>query len=251
MVVIKVVNIDVYYDSYRALNKVSITAGPGEVVGIIGPNGSGKTTLLRTIDGILKPKVGSVYIDGKEVTSLKRREIAKLVGYVPQRTEFSTYMTVLDFVLTGRRPYIGLNYTRKDFEKAVNALKMVDACHLIERRIDQLSGGELQRVVIARSLAAEPEVLLLDEPTTNLDPRYQAETLDLIKSLAKKRRSTILVSLHDLTHAYRYSDKVIMIKDGRVFAVGSPEEVITPRNVKEVFGIEALILKELKAVVFR
>ncbi|MCD6084459.1 MAG: ABC transporter ATP-binding protein [Desulfurococcales archaeon] len=251
MVIIKVVNIDVYYNSYKALDRVSITARPGEVVGIIGPNGSGKTTLLRTIDGILRPKIGSVYIDGKKVTSMKRREVAKLVGYVPQRTEFSTYMTVLDFVLTGRRPYIGLSYTNKDFKKAVNALKMVSAHHLIDRRLDQLSGGELQRVIIARSLAAEPSVLLLDEPTANLDPRYQIEVLEHIRSLAEEKRNTILVTLHDLTHAYRYSDKVIMMKNGRVFAMGDPQEVITSENIKNVFGLEALVLKELKAVIFR
>ncbi|MCD6428703.1 MAG: ABC transporter ATP-binding protein [Desulfurococcales archaeon] len=251
MVVIKVVNVDVYYDSYKALDGVSIAAKPGEVVGIIGPNGSGKTTLLRTIDGILRPRIGSVYIDGREVISMRRREVAKLVGYVPQRVEFSTYMTVLDFVLTGRRPYIGLSYTDKDFEKAVSALRMVSAQHLKDRRLDQLSGGELQRVIIARSLAAEPKVLLLDEPTANLDPRYQVEILELIKSLAKERGNTILVSLHDLTHAYRYSDKVIMMKSGRVFAVGDPEEVITSENIKKVFGLEALVLKELRAVIFK
>ncbi|MCD6324577.1 MAG: ABC transporter ATP-binding protein, partial [Desulfurococcales archaeon] len=196
------------------------------------------------------PKVGSVYIDGKTVASMGRRELAKLVGYVPQRAAFSSFMSVLDFVLTGRRPYIGITYSAKDFRKALEALRMVGAEHLAGRRLDQLSGGELQRVVIARSLAAEPKVLLLDEPTANLDPHYQVEILTLIKRLVRSRGCTVLVSLHDLTHAYRYCDKAVILKGGKVFAAGSPEEVITPHNVKEVFGLEGVVLKDLKAVIF-
>ncbi len=251
MVIIKVLKVDVYYGSYKALDKVSITVEPGEIVGIIGPNGSGKTTLLKTIDGILKPKIGSVYIDGRETASLKRREIAKLIGYVPQRLETSAYLSVLDFVLTGRRPYIRLGYTKRDFEKAMNTLKIVNALHLAERRMDQLSGGEFQRILIARALVADPQVLLLDEPTTNLDPRYQVEILRLIEKLARERKVAIIMSLHDLTYAYRFPDKIVMLKNGRIYAIGKPEEVITPKNIKEVFGLEALVLKELRAVVFK
>ena len=251
MVIIKVVGIDVYYGSYKALNGVTITAEPEEVVGVIGPNGAGKTTLLRTIDGILKPKVGSVYINGKELTSMKRREIAKLIGYVPQRMDLPISMTVLDFVLTGRRPHIGLSYSEKDVKEAIRALRLVNAHYLINRRLDQLSGGELQRVIIARALAVKPQVLLLDEPTASLDPHYQVEILGLVRRLARREGIVVIMSLHDLTHAYRFSDKVIMIKNGKIFAAGKPEDVITPNNIKEVFNLEALVLKELRAVIFK
>jgi len=251
MAIIRVVDVDVYYGSYRALNKVSIIVKPREVIGVVGPNGAGKTTLLKTINGILKPKIGTVYINNKELISMKRREIAKLIGYVPQRASIFTHMTVLDFVLTGRRPYIRLGYSNKDFEEAIDALKLVNALHLAKRKLDQLSGGEFQRIIIARALVAKPQVLLLDEPTTNLDPYYQVEILRLVRKLAIEREMAIIMSLHDLTHAYRFSDKIIMLKDGKIFAIGKPEEVITSKNVREVFGLEPIVLKEFKAVVFR
>ena len=249
--IVRVLGVKVYYGGYRALNRVSLNVEPGEVVGVVGPNGSGKTTLLKTIDGILKPRIGSVYIDGREVAHMKRKEVARLIGYVPQRLELSTNMSVADFVLTGRRPYIGFNYTRRDLEIALNALEMVDALHLASRRLDQLSGGELQRVVIARALAADPRILLLDEPTASLDPRYQVEVLRLILRLAREKGLAVVMSLHNLTQAYRFSDKVVMLRDGEIYAAGRPEEVLTPKNIKAVFGVEALVLRELRAIEFK
>ncbi|MEM3980912.1 MAG: ABC transporter ATP-binding protein [Ignisphaera sp.] len=249
MTIVKVVGIGVYYGSHRALNNVFFEVAPGEVVSIIGPNGSGKTTLLKTIDGVLRPLKGSIYINGKNIHNYIRRELAKIVGYVPQRIDVTTYLTVLDFVLTGRRPYAILNYSKKDLDKAIEVLKLVKADQLMHRRLNHLSGGELQRIVIARALVAEPRVLLLDEPTANLDPKYQVEVLKLIRILAKERKVAVLMAIHDLTHAYRFSDKIIMLKDGDIVALGKPEEVLTNENIKKVFEVKAVVDNKLKAVI--
>lgn len=249
MVVIKVVNIDVYYDSYEALSNVTLDVDPGEIVSVIGPNGSGKTTLLKTIDGIIKPLRGSVYINGKNIHDYTRREVAKIVGYVPQKENVLGYITVLDFVLTGRRPSVNYTYGKIDIEKAYEALRVVNCESLALRRLDQLSGGELQRVLVARAITADPQVLLLDEPTSSLDPKYQVEVLELIKKLSRSKDISVVMSLHDLTHAYRYSDKVIVLKKGKIVAFGPPGEVISEETILKVFEVKAKVLRDLWAVV--
>ncbi|MEM1525905.1 MAG: ABC transporter ATP-binding protein [Ignisphaera sp.] len=249
MTIVKVAGISVYYENHRALNNVFFEVLLGEVVSVVGPNGSGKTTLLKTIDGILSPLKGSVYIDGKEVHKYVRRELAKIVGYVPQRIDLAAYLTVLDFVLTGRRPYALFNYSKKDLDKVMEVLKLVKAEDLTHRRLDNLSGGELQRIIIARALVAEPKVLLLDEPTANLDPKYQLEVLKLIRGLAKEKRVAVIMAIHDLTHAYRFSEKIIMLKNGNIVALGRPEDVLTAENIEKVFEVKAVVDNKLKTVV--
>ena len=246
---IRVIDVWVYYGGYRALGGVSLEIAPGDVVAVLGPNGSGKTTLLKTIDGILRPARGSVYIDGRDLHSYVQRELAKILAYVPQRIEVSTHMTVLDFVLTGRRPYANFGYSRVDIERAVDALRSTNAEHLIYRSLNQLSGGELQRVVIARALVSEPRVLLLDEPTASLDPRYQIEVLTMVKRLSREKGIAVLMALHDLTHAYRYSDKVLMLRGGEMVAAGPPDEILTPENIERVFDVKVMVLRDLKAVI--
>lgn len=249
MVLVRVAGITVSYGSHRALSNVSLEIMPGEVVSVVGPNGSGKTTLLRAIDGILRPQGGSVYIDGRDVRSYVRRELARLVGYVPQGVGAVAHLTVLEFVMTGRRPHAALAYSERDLNKALEALRLVGAEGLAPRRLDRLSGGELQRVAIARALAAEPRVLLLDEPTANLDPKHQLEVLGLVRGLAKGRGVAVVMALHDLTHAYRFSDKVVMLRSGEVAALGPPEEVITSKNIERVFGVKAIVNAALRAVI--
>lgn len=249
MVLVRVLGIEVRYNSIKALEDISIEVLEGEVVAIIGPNGSGKTTLLKTIDGIIRPFKGSVYIDMKEVSTISRRELAKLIGFVPQIMNIQHGFRVIDFVLTGRRPYIELVPRSFDVEVALSALKAVNAEHLVGRDITELSSGELQRVIIARALAAEPKVLLLDEPTSNLDLRFQVEIMKLIKELSIRRSVTTIMALHDLTHAYRYSDKVLVLNGGKVYGVGKPEEVLTKEVIKAVYGVDAEVLSDLRAVV--
>lgn len=249
MVIIRVVDVYIYYGKHRALNGTTLEILPREVVAIVGPNGSGKTTLLKTIDGILSPSRGSVYIDNRDIHDYVRRELAKIIGYVPQRIDLTANMVVLDFVLTGRRPYAEFSYSKVDVAKAFEALRVVKAEHLVFRKLSQLSGGELQRIIIARALAAEPKVLLLDEPTSNLDPRYQVEILKLIRGLAKEGGVAVIMALHDLTHAYRFSDKVVMLKNGDVVVFGSTEDVLTSENIEKVFEVKAKVIKDLKAIV--
>ncbi|MGB9709682.1 MAG: ABC transporter ATP-binding protein [Infirmifilum sp.] len=245
---IRVRGVTVYYGSFKALNTVDVEVEAGEVLALIGPNGSGKTTLLKTMCGILNPKLGAVYLDGKEVHRIPKMELSKIIGYAPQRLEVNFAMPVLDFVLTGRRAYASWDYSREDYNISLKALKMLRADHLITRRLDQLSGGELQRVVIARALASEPKVLLLDEPTSSLDPKHQIEILETLRSLSRNFSTTVIMSLHDLTHAYRYADKTLILKDGQVFAAGRTSDVIREDILEPVYGVKLKVLKEFRAV---
>lgn len=249
MVIIRVVDVEVRYDSVKALDSISFDVFEGEIVAVVGPNGSGKTTLLKTVDGILKPVKGSVYIDMKNVVDIPRKQLAKEVSLVTQSTYVVPGIKVIDFVLTGRRPHIDFMPTRKDIEISLNALKAVKADNLVDRDLTELSSGELQRILIARALAAEPKVLLLDKPTSNLDLRFQIEILNLVKSLSREKRLTVIMSLHDLTQAYRFSDKVIVLKNGRVYAIGRPDEVLTENVIEDVYQVRVRVDKVLKAVI--
>ncbi|MGC8932814.1 MAG: ABC transporter ATP-binding protein [Candidatus Methanodesulfokora sp.] len=245
---VEVKGVKVHYRSIKALDGVSLTVKNGEILSIIGPNGAGKSTLLKVINGILKPKVGTVYLDQKSLNEIPMREVAKKMGFVPQNIHLIGMLTVHDFVMTGRRPYINFTPSREDEEKVYEALKTVGAIELAERTLEELSGGELQRVIIARALAGEPEVLLLDEPTSNLDLKYQIEIKKLIESLSSKGL-IVIMAIHDLTYAYRVSDKILMLNKGKVFAAGKPEEVLTPENIKEVYGVKPLIIAEHKIII--
>ncbi len=250
MVSIRVAGVTVRYSSVEALRNVTIEVREGEVASIVGPNGSGKTTLLKTINGILRNYVGSVYIDGREVKKMRQREIARIIGYVPQRLEQYVPITVYDLVMTGRRPHVSFTPGHGDLAAVEEALRLTETYHLRERPITTLSGGELQRALIARALAGNPKVLLLDEPTANLDPKFQLEILRLLRNLSRSRGISILMALHDLTHAYRYSDVVIVLKEGVVHAVGRPEEVITAENIYEVYGVKAVVHRDIRAVTY-
>jgi iron complex transport system ATP-binding protein len=249
MALIKVIGVEVNYKSVKALEDVTLDVSEGEIAAVLGPNGSGKTTLLRTIDGIVRPVRGSVYVDSKSVTRLTRREAARLIGYVPQHINISRGVKVIDFVLTGRRPHISFSPSDRDVDIALSYMSTLEIEHLATRDITELSGGELQRALIARALVAEPKVLLLDEPTSNLDLRYQVAILELVSELSRKKKITVMMALHDLTQAYRYSDKAILLSNGRIHAMGATHEALTPDTIKLVFGVEALVLSEHKAII--
>lgn len=237
--------IECYYDSVKVLNDVNFTINGGHFLGIIGPNGSGKTTLLRTISGLLKPKIGSVLINGQEVHMLKRVEVAKKIGVVPQNPSSTLNFTVLDVVLMGRNPYLRWMESEDvdDLSIVEWAMKLTNTLHLANRYIDELSGGEKQRVIIARALAQKPKVLLLDEPTLHLDVNYQLEIMELIRRLCNEQKLAVIAVLHDFNLAARYCDSLAIMKEGQVIAIGPCKEVLTSQNIEEAFSVKMIIKK--------
>jgi len=226
---------------------VTFSIDARELVGLLGPNGSGKTTLLKAISRALRPKVGAVYLNEEEVYRMKGREVAKNVAVVPQVGGVGFDLTALDVVLMGRHPHLGRFELEgeRDLAVAREAMKMTKVWHLAERRVSELSGGERQRVMIARALAQEPKVLLLDEPTTHLDINCQLEIMDLLREVCVKRGIAALAVLHDLNLASCYCDRLMLMKEGRIVAAGSVEEVLTSKNVREVFGVDVLVKRHL------
>jgi len=239
---IQIKDVSFSYNSILALDNVNFIANHGEILGLIGPNGSGKTTLLRCINRGLKPKIGTILIDGEDLSNLERREIAMKIGVVPQYSKTFPF-TVLDAILMGRFPHITrLGGENVDDLKAVrHAMELTGTLPLAERLIDELSGGELQKVILARALAQTPEVLLLDEPTTHLDVNHQLEVLELIKKITQaKGLITIMVS-HNLNLAARYCDKLLLLDSGKVSSIGSVSEILTPQKIRDVFHVDVEI----------
>jgi iron complex transport system ATP-binding protein len=229
------------YGGRPALNEVTFSVKEGEVVGLIRPNGSGKTTLIKCIDRILKPKAGVVLVDGGEVKTMDTKQHCRMMAYVPQSAHSVFSSTVFDTVLLGRKPYISWGLSRRDKEVVSQTISLMGLEDYTLRQFNELSGGERQKVIITRALVQEPEVLLLDEPTSNLDLRHQIEVLNIISRVAKGKGITVLMVMHDLNLAARFSDRLILLKEGKVWDGGTPAEVLTPENVRQVYGIEATI----------
>ena len=239
---------DIYfnYGSIKALDGVSLNIGHGEMVSLVGPNGSGKTTLLKCFNKLLKPKKGVILVEGRDLSEFGLREIARLAGYVPQGADHMFPSTVFDAVLLGRRPYVGWSISSKDKEIVSQIVAAMGLESLALRHFNELSGSEKQKVLVARALAQEPEILLLDEPTSSLDLRRQIEILDLIAAIVKEKRIHAIMAIHDLNWASRFSDKIIILKKGRIYAVGDPSEVLTAQNIKEVYGVDAIVNYDAK-----
>lgn len=238
-------NLHVGYDGAEVLKGVSVRLEDSAFVGVVGPNGSGKTTLLRSMSRVLRPSSGTVEIDGRDIYSIPARDFARCVGVVPQDVLVAFDFTVLEVALMGRSPRMGrfAVESSRDVAIAMEALVRTGTDHLADRPISALSGGERQRVMMARALAQEPRVLLLDEPTSHLDISFQFEIMDLVKSLNEEHGLTVLAVLHDLNLASHYCDRLVMIGDGRVVAEGSPAAVITPSNIRRVYGTEVWVRK--------
>lgn len=238
-------NLSFSYNGFSALEDVNLELGLGEVLGIVGPNGSGKSTLLKCMNRILKTKQNTVMIDGKDVATIGLKELAKLMGYVPQNSKNIFPFTVFDVVLMGRRPYIQWSLGRSDKEIVAQILEYLGIGDLGMRYFNELSGGEQQKVIIARALAQQPEIMLLDEPTSSLDIRHQLEILCILRTLAQSKHCSVIISIHDLNLASRFSDRLFLLKDGSIFAAGTPESVMTEENIEAVYGIKSRVTKSV------
>ena len=227
------------------LSGISLDVSEGLLYGIIGPNGSGKSTLLRVIGGISRPSSGAVLYDGCSISEFSPRQAARTVAAVASGEPVIFPFTVEEIVMMGRSPYLRplQSESLEDIALVAQAMERTGVAHLASRRIMELSTGERQRVLIARALAQQPKVLLLDEPTAHLDVNYQVEIMELATSLAHDSGITTIAVLHDLNLAGRYCDMLAMIKDGQVAAEGSPGEVLTEENLLEVYGVRAVVAR--------
>jgi iron complex transport system ATP-binding protein len=235
--------VSVQLGTRRVLEAVELEVRAGEVVGLLGRNGAGKSTLLRVASGVLRPAAGQVALDGRDASSLGRRERARAVALVPQETAVDFPFSVAEVVLMGRTPHLGwLGFeSGRDLAVARDAMERLGIASLAERSILELSGGERQLAVVARALAQEPRLLLLDEPTAFLDLRHRMEVLTHVRDFAAAGGGALVVS-HDLGIAARFCDRLVLLVGGRVMADGAPAEVLVPARLREVFDIEAVVL---------
>ncbi|GAB4571880.1 MAG: ABC transporter ATP-binding protein [Anaerolineae bacterium] len=234
------------YGGHPVLRDISFALGAGQFVGLVGPNGTGKSTLLKVLGGLLPASAGQMALLGRSLDDYTAREVARIVAHVPQSTVLEFPFTVREVVLMGRSPFLGRFQLESalDREIAERAMRTTETLALADRPVNTLSGGEQQRVLIARALAQQPRILLLDEPTSNLDIRHQLALLALVRELAHEVGIGVVAALHDLPLAARFCDRVVMLAQGRVVADGTPAEVFTAYRLEQVFGVEVTLDRE-------
>ncbi len=244
-------NLRFCYKSNKILDDISFVLKRGDVVAILGVNGAGKSTLLKTISKTIKPKKGTIYLGKEDLHKLNFEELGKKIGYVNQKSE-GGYLSVFDTLLLGRKIYFRNSPKKEDLKKVEDILEILDLKKKAFTPTNELSGGELQKVVIARALIQESEVLLLDEPTNNLDIKNQVEILKLIKSYSREKGILSILVMHDINLALRFCDKFIFMKNGKIEAEGN-KSIITPSLIKDIYQIEVDICKykQTDVVVFR
>ena len=225
------------------LHNIDLSIGAGEIVGLLGPNGSGKTTLIKLASGVLKPGQGEIRLDGSDLSLLRRKAIARSVAVVPQQFHIPFAFSVGEVVMLGRIPFIKAlaGETEVDRQAVTTALELVGIGELEQRRFDELSGGERQKVILAMALAQQPKLLLLDEPTVHLDITHQIEILELVRSLNVEQGITVIAAMHDLNLASLYFDRLVLLKEGRVMADGTPAQVLTEDRIREVFSASVMV----------
>ncbi len=235
---LKIENLSAAYGEKNILQDVTLDVPAGRMMILLGPNGAGKSTLLRTVSGVLAPRRGRVLWQGVDVLRLKAAARARLLAVVPQRPVLPPGFTVQQAVMMGRTPYLNFlgRPERRDEAAVTAALTRVGLDGLAERRVDELSGGEQQRVLLARGLAQETPILLLDEPVTHLDLYHQMQLLTLLRDVSRERGLTVLMVLHDLNLALRFADRVALLQDGRLLAEGEPPDVLTPERISALYG---------------
>jgi len=230
------------YDEKLILEDISFSVESGELITILGPNGSGKSTLIKTICNIMPPRTGSIKIDNDDVGSMEKKKFARMVGYVPQASVFFSYTSVYETVLLGRRPYMEWSYSKEDLNMAANAMITMNVDEFADKYVTELSGGQMQRVFIARSLAQDPNFFVFDEPTSSLDLKHQLDTMLIMRDIIRRENSCLIVALHDLNLALRFSDKIMVLKDKGIYDFGPADKVVTPKMVEDVYGVPAELI---------
>lgn len=242
---LKINNISFSYgNNKKILDDISLDVNQGDVLGILGINGAGKTTFIKCINNIFAPDSGTVMVNGKEIRSMTPKEIAQLIAYVPQYNGTFFNINVLDTVMMGRLPYAGRSYSEKDREIVYSILEKMNLEQFAFRSIREMSGGERQRVFIARALAQQPKIIILDEPTSSLDLHNQLFILKIIEDLAKKDNLTIIMIIHDLNLASMFCNKLVMLKEGKIYSQGNTADVLTEANIGEVYKVSSKITVE-------
>lgn len=238
--------IDVAYRDFRVISELDLEIPVGQLTAVIGPNACGKSTLIKTLGRILKPTAGHVFLDQKEIHSLNSKNVAKVLGLLPQHPIAPEGITVEDLVSRGRTPHQSFlqQHSSNDAEAVDMALELTDTADLRDRSLDSLSGGQKQRVWLAMAICQNPRTLLLDEPTSYLDITHQLEMLELIVSLKRELSCTIVIVIHDLNLAARYADFIVAMKAGSILYAGTPEEVITKGHIRQIFDLDASVLSD-------
>ena len=236
---LKVDHLNTFYGSRPILRDICFTLESGKVLGVIGPNGAGKTTLIRCLSGVLPPTSGQIFINGKDIQPMREPERARLVAVVPQARNLPPAFTGLEMVQLGRTAYVGWSggLSARDIQHIHRAMERAHTLELADRRLGDLSGGEQQRLMLARALAQDAPLLLLDEPTTHLDLQHQIHLLSEVRTLAEHDGLTVVMALHDLNLVARYADQVALIAEGSLRALGTPEEVLEPGLLSEVYHL--------------
>ncbi|MBR2255621.1 MAG: ABC transporter ATP-binding protein [Candidatus Methanomethylophilaceae archaeon] len=242
--IINIEGLEFGYSSVPILKDVTVTMRGPRFISILGPNGVGKSTLIHCINKILSPTVGTVIIDDRNVKDISIKEMAKMVGYVPYSANDTFPLTVVDTVLMGRHPHSHRGTLDSDLDIVYETLDMLGILDLAMRSFNELSAGQHQKVMLARGLAQEPKVLLLDEPTSNLDVRHQLEVAKMLKRLSRVKEILVIMICHDINIAAKYSDEIILLHGGTVFDVGTPKEVITRQNLEVVYGVDAKVIDD-------
>ena len=244
MVKLQVQDLHFHYAKTPILEGIDLALCDGEIISLVGPNGSGKSTLLKCMTGLLRPSEGIVVLNQQNLSQMDRRDIAKTIGYVPQSGREFLSDTVFDVVLMGRHPYATCKINEKDMDITADILAMLGLADMALRNFSVLSGGQQQRVLIARALAQCPQLLFLDEPTSALDIAHQLEVMDIVKEIVVQQKLSVFMVIHDLNLAARYSDKIAMLHQGRIYASGTADQALTNENIAHVYGVETHIANE-------
>ncbi len=241
---IKIEDVCFSYSSVPVLKDIRACLSGNKLVSILGPNGVGKSTLIHCINKILSPTKGVVLLDGANIDEIKLKELAKQIGYVPYSANDSFPLSVVDTVLIGRHPHSKFGSLDHDLGIVYDTLKMLGISNLAMRSFNELSAGQHQKVMLARGLVQEPKVLLLDEPTSNLDVRHQLDVTKMLKHLSREKGILVIMISHDINIAAKYSDEIIMMHEGSIYATGKPCDVITKENLSKVYGVSSEVIMD-------